>query len=98
MVMVIFGGNKMRTRVLTLRGFLKASDNFTITLESYPRVLMDLRSVFLCHATGLRILSNYTHYLRDHWQFEGGEFIKQTCPFNINKFDEARAVFMQFLK
>lgn len=98
MVMVIFGGNKMRSRVLTLRGFLKASDNLMSTLVSYPKILLDLRSVFLCHATGLRILSNYTHYLRDHSQFEGGEFTKQTCPSNVNEFDEARVVFMPFIK
>lgn len=88
MLLVTRGGEEIRTRVQALRQSLKisvpsihdlfASEPSPSALEIYPRILMDLRSLLICHAIGLRITDYHMQDVAGH--LEVREFIKQTSP------------------
>lgn len=88
MLLVTRGGEEIRTRVQALRQSLKisvpsihdlfASEPSPSVLEIYPRILMDLRSLLICHAIGLRITDYHMQDVAGH--LEVREFIKQTSP------------------
>lgn len=89
MLLVTRGGEEIRTRVQALRQSLKisvpsihdlfASEPSPSALKNYPRILMDLRSLLICHAIGLRITDYHMQDVAGH--LEVREFIKQTSPY-----------------
>lgn len=95
MLMVTVGGDVIRSRVEALRRYLKVSDPSTSMQKSDAGIATKLRSLLICHASGLKLVSNFIHVLNGAWDIKVHRFISQTGPNNI--YDKAHEYFVPFL-
>lgn len=97
LLLFVFGGDQIRSSMQSLHVALNVYDASASTLKLYPKVLMDLLSLLMCHATGLNIVVYYTQDAGNAWHSEAWKFIRQIGPSDVKYFDLTRELFMAYL-
>lgn len=96
LLMIILGGDELKARLQALFKSLKVSDPSVSTPESYPEILMKLKSLLICHASGLGMLLDIDE---NNWQSKVVEhLIRQPSLCISNVTIRSRANYVPFLK
>lgn len=92
MLLIILGGDQIRTRLLLLHEILLAS------APPMSCIFEQFRLLLVCHAAGLNLVSSYIQAGRGGWDCKVQKFVEGVAPYaNIHDFHEARKHFVPFL-
>lgn len=92
-MLMVFGGDRIRARMRSVRQLVKLPDPTMSTLQTYPDIWMKLRSLLICHAAGLRLVSKYTQEVHAGWHPNAQQFIEQTGICDLHEVE----LFVSFL-